>query len=197
VGRIVLATSEAPSDRLLVAEAERLGLDWFVGSEQDVLSRFLGAARKWDMPALVRITADCPLLDPDAFDFTVERFLQAQPDYCSNAIPERSAPDGFDVEVLSREALERADREARGRADREHVTSFVYGHPERFEIVAAAPFDRELASRRWTLDTRADYEFIRNVFEALLPSKPDFRLADILALLEARPELDTVPRYQL
>src|SRR5439155_9281421 len=139
-----------------------------------------GAARRWDMPAVVRITGDCPLLDADAVDLTVSRFLDAQPDYCSNALPIRSAPDGFDVEVMSREALERADREATERPDREHVTRFLYRHPERFEVLAAAPFDPDLASRRWTLDTRADYEFIRGVFEALLPHRPDFRLADIL-----------------
>jgi spore coat polysaccharide biosynthesis protein SpsF len=194
VDQVILATSEAPADRALVDEAERLSLPWFVGSEHDVLSRYVGAVRKYDLPAVVRITADCPLLDPDALDAVIARFLAARPDYCSNAIPVRSVPDGFDVEVIAREALERADRDATERPDREHVTRFLYTHPERFEILVPAPLDRELGSRRWTLDTPADYEFIRSVFERLYPSQPDFRLADILALLTRHPELDTLPR---
>jgi spore coat polysaccharide biosynthesis protein SpsF len=189
VDGIYVATSDKPADEQIVAEAERLGVPWFRGSENDVLSRYLGVARKFDLPAIVRITADCPLMDPDVLDSVIEKFTREQPDYCCNTIP-RSVPNGLDVEVFSRATLERISRDAVDPLDREHVTRHIYRHPERFECLAAAPYDPQMAARRWTLDTPADYEFLSAVFEELYPHNPRFGTEEVLALLARRPELE-------
>lgn len=192
VSKIILATSEAPADRALVAEAERLGLPCFVGSEDDVLARYLGAVRLYDLPAVVRITGDCPLMDPAVVDAAIERFLDLAPDYLSNVRP-RSYPDGLDVEIISAAALERTDRECRDPSLREHVTLYVARHPERFEHAALPhPEAARLAPLRWTLDTEADYRFLKAIIEAIYPEKPDFDMDDVLALLARRPELSSL-----
>lgn len=192
VSQIILATSDAPTDRALVVEAERLGLPCFVGSEDDVLARYLGAVRQYDLPAVVRITGDCPLMDPAVVDAAIERFLALGPDYLSNVRP-RSYPDGLDVEVISAAALERTDRECRDPSLREHVTLYIARHPERFEHAALPhPDAARLAPLRWTLDTEADYRFLKAVIEALLPEKPDFDMDDVLDLLARRPELEAL-----
>ncbi len=196
IDQIILATSVAPGDGLIVDEAERLGLPTFLGSEHDVLSRYAGAARKYDLPAVVRITADCPLTDPAVVDFTVGRFLSERPDYCTNAL-DRSVPKGLDVEVMSRAALERADAEATDNADREHVTRFFYTHPERFRVLHAAPHDATLAGHRWTLDTPADYRFLTTILDHFHIEKPGFDMNDVLTFLATRPELEVELRRGL
>jgi len=189
-GPIVIATTDAPADRAIIAEAERLGVPSFAGSEDDVLARYVGAMKEHDFAAAVRITADCPLMDPEVVDRTIERFLRDRPDYCSNVHP-RAVPDGHDVEVFSRAALERAFVEATAKPNREHVTHFLYTHPERFELLNVGTYDAHLAVRRWTLDTAADLRVITEIIEALVPTKPEFSTDDILALFSSRPELDS------
>jgi spore coat polysaccharide biosynthesis protein SpsF (cytidylyltransferase family)/predicted dehydrogenase len=189
-GPIVIATTDAPADRAIIAEAGRLGVLSFAGSEDDVLGRYVGAMRAHGFAAAVRITADCPLMDPEVVDRTIERFLRDRPDYCSNVHP-RAVPDGHDVEVFSRAALERAFLEATAKPDREHVTHFLYTHRERFEVVNVGAYDPHLGVRRWTLDTAADLRVITEIIEALLPTMPAFDTDDILALLTSRPELDS------
>jgi spore coat polysaccharide biosynthesis protein SpsF len=193
IDQIIVATSEAPSDRAIVEVAERIGVPWFVGSEQDVLARYVGAVRKFDLPAVVRITADCPLHDPAIVDQCIARFCAERPDYCSNIHP-RSIPDGLDVEVMSRWTLESADRDSTSKPDREHVTHYIYTHPERFEILAAAPGNAELAKHRWTLDTPADYELIKAIFESLYPQNPDFRMSDVLSLIARDEHIQSLSR---
>jgi len=179
--RIVVATSKDPSDDGLAAYCESLGVRVFRGSLDDVLGRFQGAALANGPAAhVVRLTADCPLADPQVIDACVWRHIETGADYTSNTI-ERSYPDGLDVEVMTAEALKVMHREARDPYEREHVTPFLYRHPERFRIaqlVQSAP----LSDRRWTVDTPEDFEFVSRVFYMLYPTNPRFEQADILRL---------------
>ena len=181
IDRLVVATSDDPSDDPLAAYVERLGAPVFRGSLQDVLGRFTAAADAFG-PAehIVRLTADCPLTDPTVIDACVALHLETGADYTTNG-QQRTYPVGLDVEALPAAALATADREASDPYDREHVTAFLYRRPERFKLAhLRQAVDR--SALRWTVDHPADLEFVRRVYEALYPTKPDFTSADVEAL---------------
>lgn len=188
IDRIVIATTTNATDDPIAHFAEDNGFGLHRGSESDVLGRFEGAARAHDADIVVRLTADCPLADPDVIDLVIQRFRGAAPacDYATNAIP-RSYPAGLDAECFSRAALETAAREATDAYDREHVTPFLYRNPDRFTLLSVVA-GVNLAAERWTLDEPGDFELIRRVLEALYPANPKFRMADALALLDANPD---------
>ena len=179
--RIVVATSRDASDDGLAAYCEGLGVRVFRGALDDVLGRFQGAALANGPAAhVVRLTADCPLADPNVIDACVWRHIETGADYTSNTI-ERSYPDGLDVEVMTAAALRAMNAEAKDPYEREHVTPFLYRHPERFtiaQLVQSAP----LGEHRWTVDTPDDFEFVSRVFYMLYPTNPHFGQADILGL---------------
>ncbi|WP_374571859.1 cytidylyltransferase domain-containing protein [Phenylobacterium sp.] len=182
IDRLVVATSDQPDDDGLAEVCEGLGLGVFRGSLDDVLDRFHGALSAFG-PAdtVVRMTADCPLTDWALIDRVIDAHLEGGGDYASNTPPERTFPHGLDVEVMRAEALETAWREAKDPYEREHVTPFIYRHPERFALayVSDAP---SLAHLRWTVDLPADLAFVRYVYETLYPANPAFTSADIVAL---------------
>lgn len=182
--RIVVATSRDPSDDGLAAYCESLGVRIFRGPLDDVLSRFAGAAIANGAGHVVRLTADCPLADPGVIDACVWRHVETGADYTSNTI-ERSYPDGLDVEVMTVAALKTMQAEAKDPYEREHVTPFLYRHPERFRIAQLVQ-SAQRSDRRWTVDTPEDFEFVSRVFYMLYPTNPRFGQADIEALSIAR-----------
>jgi spore coat polysaccharide biosynthesis protein SpsF len=187
--KIVLATSTLPIDDPLadlVQKSPEIGL--WRGSEQDVLGRYAGAARHFDLDPVLRITGDCPLMEPAAIDAVLARFSSGGLDYVDNLTP-RTFPHGYDVQLVSRRALDSADQEATSAYDREHVMPFVMTRPERF---AAAHVVREgvpCADLRITLDYPEDLTLIRGIYERLYPIDPTFGLNEILALRKADPAL--------
>lgn len=188
--RIVLATSTLPGDdpiAALVATQPDIGL--WRGSEQDVLKRYADAARRFDLDPIVRITADCPLMEPACIDAVLNAY-QAMPgcQYADNLVP-RTFPHGLDVQVVSRNALESADTEAREPGQREHVLPFVLSQPDRFPQAHVTASDPSHAGLRITLDYPEDLILIRGIYERLHPANRDFGLSDILALREKDPEL--------
>lgn len=187
LGGLVVAISADPGDaRLLDVCAER-GITVHRGSLDDVLGRVVEAARPHAPRAVVRLTADCPLADPDVIDRVVGAFRENELDYAGNIDPP-TWPDGLDVEVIRFEALLDAAERAELPEEREHVTLFIRRHPELYPSVnVTADVDR--SHLRWTVDEPADLDFVRAVYERLYPRKPDFRMDDILALLEREPEL--------
>lgn len=187
IARVVVATSDHASDDALASLCADMQVDCFRGSLNDVLDRYYRAAERYRANVVVRLTGDCPLIDPDVIDDAVHVYQQGQADYASNTLAP-TYPDGLDVEVFSTKALECAWREATLPSEREHVTPFIYKHSERFRL-AELRGDRDLSALRWTVDTPADYEFVSRVYEALYPANPDFRLTDVLALLEREPHL--------
>jgi spore coat polysaccharide biosynthesis protein SpsF len=185
VGRIVVATTESPDDDGVEAICLTRSIDVFRGSEQDVLDRYRGAAERFDADSIVRLTADCPLLDPAVVDSVLSRFEVGDVDYAANINPP-TFPDGLDTEVFSREALLRAAREARLRSEREHVSLYIRNHPESFRI-ANVSHDPDLSAMRWTVDEPEDLEFMRAVYSAF--GSREFGMQDVLQLLAGRPDL--------
>jgi len=180
----VVATSEAPGDDAIAELCRRHGVRCARGSEDDVLARTV-AALPPGCDTVVRLTGDCPLVEPALVDLHLRRFAEEQPfaGYVTNTVV-RSWPDGMDVEVVDRELLERAAREARTRYDREHVTPWVR---RRARTVPVAQ-EVDLSALRLTLDTRSDYEAIAGIWDALGPGA-GFVLRDVYALLLRRPDL--------
>lgn len=181
IERLIVATSIHPSDDQLAVLLGDLGVDVHRGSLSDVLDRYVGAVRAFDVRGdVVRLTADCPLADPGVIDACVRRRVELGVDYCSNG-RRRTYPHGLDVEAFTREALLTAGQEATDPYDREHVTPFIYRHPDRFSIGELAQ-DKDEGHLRWTVDTPEDFAFVERVYAALYASKPDFTSDDVRAL---------------
>jgi spore coat polysaccharide biosynthesis protein SpsF len=191
---IVVATTVDPGDDPVEALATHLGVGCFRGSEDDVLGRVLQAAHQASADVIVEITGDCPLVDPVLVDRLVGLFESGLYDYVSNVL-ERTYPRGMDVQVFSTAALAAADRATSEPAHREHVSLYLYEHPEAFRLHnLRSDLLPGQANLRLTVDTAADLALVTAVFEALHPSSPGFGLGEIVQLLEARPELAALNR---
>ncbi len=188
VNNIVVATSTLPIDDAIVAECGKMRVTVFRGSDSDVLDRFTKAAMTHDADICVRITSDCPLIDPEVSGFIIGRFIEASPpvDYVSNKIPQ-SYPRGLDTEAFTRDALERAWRDAIHPYQRSHVTIYIYENPDQFRLLSVTS-DVDRHDWRWTVDTQEDLEFVRKVY-GRLGKNGDFSWHDVLALLEREPML--------
>jgi spore coat polysaccharide biosynthesis protein SpsF len=148
---VVVATTLAPFDDAIVAECVRLGVPAFRGSEQDVLDRYWQATCTHQADVIVRITADCPLIDPRLVDYVVAAFLEGQPDYASNVL-ERTYPRGLDTEVMAQTTLEQAWQQAGQLYQRAHVTPYIYQNPNRFRLLPVKA-EADHSYLRWTVDT--------------------------------------------
>lgn len=188
INRLVIATTSNEKDKAIIDFAQRRGITYYVGSEDDVLDRFYQTAKIYRVKTIVRITPDDPFKDPEVIDKVVGYYLNHKKsvDYASNTI-KPTYPEGLDVEVFSAEALEKAWREAKKSSEREHVTPYIWNHPERFRL-ANIENNEDLSHLRWTLDTGADLRFAREIYARLYHGQV-FLMKDILALLRAEPEL--------
>jgi len=191
IDRLVVASSTDTSDDVLAAVCEARGVECARGSLEDVLDRFYRVARKLAPAHVVRLTADCPLLDPPVMDDTIAFHLEGGYDYTSNALDVLTFPNGLDVEVMRFESLERAWREARLPSEREHVTPYFYNHPELF-LVGSYCGEHDFSHMRWTVDEPPDLDFVRRVYAALYPANPRFRMRDVLELVKRKPELAAI-----
>jgi spore coat polysaccharide biosynthesis protein SpsF len=183
---VVVATGDASSDQAIVEEGKRLGVEVYRGPERDVLERYGQVAQWTKAEIVVRVTADCPLISAEVIDHTVTAFLHARPDYASNIL-ERSFPRGLDTEVIARHALMAARALATQPHEREHVTPYIYEHPERFRLLSVTA-DHDFSDHRWTVDTILDLELVRRIYAAF-DGDDRFGWRDVLAVLEQRPEL--------
>jgi len=185
--QIIVATSTAPADDTIASECMRTGVSCSRGSLDDVLDRFYRAVEPTLATVVVRLTGDCPLICPEVIDAVVALREHGRFDYASNA-QERSFPDGLDVEVMTRDSLAVAWQHGQLPSEREHVTPYIWKHPQLFRIGSYRnPIDFSVL--RWTVDERADYALISTIFERLYPVNPRFRMADVLHLLESEPAL--------
>ncbi len=186
VDRIVVATSTLAADDAIAAFCERESAMFVRGPELDVLARFALAAQATSASIVVRVTADCPLLEPALVDQAIDAFAVGDCDYLSNMHPP-TWPYGLAVEVMTRRALDEAAAEARAPAEREHVTPFLYWRPERYRLrsITRQP---DLRTHRWTVDTPEDFELVARILTALYPTRPNFTIDDVLGLLERHPD---------
>ena len=190
---VIVATTTEKKDDPIVEFAMEHGLKYYRGSEDDVLDRFYQTVGTFRLETIVRVTPDCPLLDPRVADRVIEKYLSGSYDYVSNVL-EPTYPDGFDTEVFSAGALAKAWREARLPSEREHVTAYIVKHPELFRLCNVRKDGEDLSSIRLTVDTRNDYEFISRVLEKLGMTDDIFHLEDILRVLKENPELMDINR---
>lgn len=201
VETVVIATTDLPEDAPIAELASRLGCAVYRGNAEDVLDRYYQVARLFDVDAVVRFTADCPLIDPGISAAVIEGFAAGDFDYVSLA---GDFPDGLDTEVIGRAALEIAWQEAKLPSEREHVTPFIWKNPDRFRVGKwefpgskrePGRFGREKRSAldpsklRWTLDHPQDLELIRAIYERLYAPGPPFGWREIVALMEKEPQL--------
>jgi spore coat polysaccharide biosynthesis protein SpsF len=192
IDEVTVACSPESSDDAIVAECAKLGVRVHRGSDSDVLDRYHGATVAFQPEAIVRITSDCPLIEPEVSDKVIARFIESGADYASNTI-DRSYPRGLDTEVCKRVCLDRAWSEATEPYQRVHVTPYLYQNPELFKIVQVRG-ETDLNELRWTVDTPEDYEFICRIF-AHFDGQDDFTWHDVLAMLKLNPGLDEINRH--
>ncbi|MBT8534590.1 aminotransferase class III-fold pyridoxal phosphate-dependent enzyme [Polynucleobacter paneuropaeus] len=183
--QIIVASSESLKNLPLVAHVEKMGYVCEQGSETDVLDRFVCAARKHEADIVVRITGDCPLIDPVLVDEVIRQFKSSKVDYFSNIDPP-TYPDGLDIEVFTLQALETSFMETKDAYDHEHVTPFMRDSGK-FKT-ASMMNDEDLSSLRWTVDEQADFSVIENVFENFKP-RVNFGWREVLDLQRKRPEI--------
>jgi spore coat polysaccharide biosynthesis protein SpsF len=192
VDEILIATTTSPADDELERAARALGAGVSRGSENDVLDRFARAIEPLSADAIVRVTADCPLLDPAELDRVVGEFLSRRgdpdaPEYVTNQAGNvRRIPRGLDVEVMSRAALTRAGREATAPGDREHVTPYLYRVPGRFRVLVTHYPEGDYSDLRLTVDTPEDLALVQAVFDAL---GADASFPEVARYLRAHPEV--------
>ena len=189
---VVVATTLHPGDDPIEALALENGWPVVRGSEQDLLARYLQAARTSAADVVVRVTSDCPLIDPGLIDDVVEARRADDADYASNTLPPRTYPRGLDVEAFTTDALERAGREDADLASREHATPYLYRNPDRFRLLAVRGSSDE-SQHRWTLDTHEDYALIERLYDAL--GSDDFAWTDALAVITAHPDWSDLNRH--
>lgn len=194
----VVATTDNAADDPLVDLCREIDVKCFRGSEEDVLDRFYNAALANRSTIVVRLTGDCPIIDPGVIDQIVVAQQNYGVDYASNVgtldaeghFLGRTFPDGLDAEAFTFETLERTWREAELPSEREHLTSYIYKHPERFTIHQVQQ-ESDLSHLRWTVDGPEDLAVVRQIFGHLYSPQRHFTMADVLRLLEKHPELAT------
>ena len=178
--QLVIATSDQTPDDAIEKFCHREKIACVRGSEDDVLARYHLALERFPADTIVRITADCPLIDPGLVDDVIAAY---EPDFVSNML-ETTYPYGMAVEAFSAQALREAHREAKDPAEREHVTPFIWRRPERYRLKSLT-MTPNLSGHRWTVDTPEDFELVSRLLKTL---KPQFTLRDVLALLDKHPD---------
>lgn len=193
IDEVVVATTIKPDDDGIVDLCVERGWAYFRGSEEDVLDRYYNAAIEYDANVVVRITSDCPLIEPSVIDLVVNKFLHNQPEvgYCSNSL-KRSFPRGLDVEVIDFDALKYAWREDNDPRLREHVTQYIIRHPEVFHQRNVSN-SVDLSYLRWTVDAAEDLAFVRKIYEHFIYDH--FTWIEVLELLKKNPDWLDINRH--
>jgi spore coat polysaccharide biosynthesis protein SpsF (cytidylyltransferase family) len=185
--KVILATTQKKEDDILEEIGRKAGILVYRGSEDDVLDRFYQAAVIFEVDPIVRITADCPLLDSEITERVIDLFFKNEYDYVSNTNPP-TFPDGLDVGVFSFRALKEAWENAKLSSDREHVVTYITKNPKIFKIGNLA-YDKDISHIRLTLDEEKDLVLIKKVYERLYNKNPFFGLKEIIELFESEPDL--------
>jgi len=193
IDEVVVATTTDIEDDIVANFCQERAYAYTRGSMHDVLDRYYQAAQLFGADVIVRLTADCPLIDPQMLDGNIQTFLDADPplDFAANRLPmERTVPIGLDTEICTFTALETAWREATKPYHREHVMPFFYEHPERFHNLHIK-HDPDYGHLRWTVDVPEDLELLRQIV-AHFDGQDDFGWEEVLALVEEKPELTEI-----
>lgn len=192
VDEVVVATTTSSTDDVIVAEAEKYGAKSFRGSEANVLERYYLAAKEYQAEVVVRVTSDCPLFDFEVLTAMLKYFQEEtdeglQIDYLSNCL-NRSYPRGLEAEIFTFNVLEKTWQEARQNYEIEHVTPYIYEHPELFSLHNQTN-DDDLSDYRWTLDTEDDWKLIETIYRRLYTESKVFTTDEVILFLQSNPEL--------
>lgn len=187
--QLIVATTVLPEDDLIINLCKKISTSYYRGSAHHVLARYYEAASEFKLDHVIRITGDCPLIDPVVIDHVLSYYLShiQDYDYVSNVI-QRSYPRGMDCEIFSMKMLETAYREAQDTDEQEHVTLFIYRRPERFRL-GHVIHKKNMSSYRLTVDTVEDFELIYQLIERLYPYNKNFTMEDCIECLEKNPRL--------
>jgi spore coat polysaccharide biosynthesis protein SpsF len=191
IDAVVVATTVNPDDDAIVDLCRNRGWHSYRGSEHDVLDRYHSAALEYEADMVVRITSDCPVIDPELVDYVVSEFVRLQPeiDYASNTLDPHTYPRGLDTEILRFDVLEKVWGLAKEQPSREHVTLYIYRHPEMFRLHGVYGKE-DYSGRRWTVDTPEDLELIRLLFDYF--GNNTFSWRQILEVLETHPHWQAI-----
>ncbi len=191
---LMLVISTLPTDDPLADLAAQYGVSVVRGSEQDVLERFYQAAWLHRADIIVRITADCPLMDPRIVDDLIAYYIHKYPrtDYASTCTKQITYPRGMNAEIFSFQALQQANTFAKTDSEREHVTQFMYQNPEWFKLGGIEYTSTDVAHYRLTVDTPDDFTLVEKLLQRLLPKHPGFSFDDVLEVIHEEPDLLTI-----
>lgn len=192
---IVVATTVNPADDPIEALTRKLGVGCFRGSEEDVLGRVLQAANAFAAEVIIEITGDCPLIESSKVDEMLSAFMDMSVDFMVNRL-DGSYPDGLGLRIFRKELLQEIDHLTDDPVDREHVTIYVWEHPELYSV---HHFNNHLNPKYWdirlTVDNPEDFDLISKIFEELYPANRNFGLPEIIDLLERKPEMFDINRH--
>lgn len=190
INNFIVATSRTKKDDIIVKFCKKNYIDYFAGSHHDVLSRYYLAAKKSNADIVVRITSDCPLVDPEIIDKCIKIFLKKKVDYLANTNPPENAsyPDGFDVEVFSFLALKKAYFECKNKYFREHVTYYFWKNPNKFKIFRLN-LKKSLRRYRLTVDYKEDFLLIKNIINHFIKTKTNIRMKKVISYLNKNQNL--------
>lgn len=187
IGQVIVATSIEQDDDIIAKLCEEKGIQYFRGSHEDVLDRYYQTAKHFKAEHICRITADCPLIDPAVVDEAVKQYQEGGYDYVSNSHPIATYPDGFDTWVFSFVALEKSWQEAKLPSEREHVTSYIWNHPEKFKIFNVKN-KVDWSDYRLTIDENRDYEALKIIVEQV----KDLTMENIVRFLDEHREVKKI-----
>ncbi len=196
IDKLIVATTTDATDDKLFELCRKLKVHCYRGSVDDVLDRFYNAASlfKEEFDTLVRLTGDCPFHNPRVIDLVINNFISFDGDYVSNVLPP-TFPDGLDTEVFTFNAIEKAWKEAELQYEREHLTQYIWNHPEAYKIENVV-CSEDFSSHRWTLDEKVDLVFVKNVYEHLYHNDEQcFGMREILELIDKNPEIKEVNHF--
>lgn len=189
VDHIIVATTEKEDDKKITSLCQEVGIECYRGSENDVLDRYYQAAHLYNPENVIRVTADCPLIDSQLIDEMIEIHVRGGYDYTSNTLVE-TYPDGLDAEIFKFSALEKAWKEADLASEREHVTPYIKfkGDFKRYSVERVP----SLAEKRWTVDTENDFAMVSQIYEALYRNNQYFGTDDILKFIENHKNIESI-----
>jgi glutamate-1-semialdehyde 2,1-aminomutase/spore coat polysaccharide biosynthesis protein SpsF len=190
IDKAIIATTVTKEDDELVYFCHKNDIPIFRGSKEDVLDRYYRAAKMHHADAIIRITGDCPLIDPQEVDKVVEKYINGGFDFVSNYQPPM-LPDGLDASIGSFSAYEKSWHEAKLKSEREHVTPYIINHPADFKVDSVT-YDKNYSHLRWTVDEPEDYEFIRKIYKQIKENHIYGHLNEVLNILQENPELNQI-----
>lgn len=197
IDKIVVATTTLEQDNIVVEIAQKSSVGYFKGSKDDVLSRYYYAAKENNADVVIRVTSDCPLIDPKIIDDMMLKFVELRKkeniDYLSNKI-KMTYPRGLDVEIFTFEALERCFKEGLKPYEREHVTPYIYLNPNKFNFENYEN-DKDYSELRWTLDTEEDLKLIETIYNNLYGENKLFYFEDVLRFVLDNPEISKINEH--